>query len=168
MTRRGKLLLLATATVFVVGVVALGGLAWFGVPSRATYKYIDLSSQGVSVGERYKPALSLYLGEKIPRVYEGSIGPEAVVIEDVASHYAFTPALRISVGPSQVITVEDLEPSCAHEVRESERDIVIWWGTCAAIDDSVGFVLRLEGADATLPLRGVVRHGGTFTDWEAL
>lgn len=146
-------MLFAAIAVFALGAVALAGLVWVGVPSRAPYKYIELDTPGLSVRERYKPGLSLYLGEEIPRVYEGSLGAETLVIADVEDAYTFVPALSVSGGASQVLTVEDLEPSCAHQVRESEREVVVWWGTCAAIGARVGFVVRLESG-AALPVRG--------------
>ena len=165
---RSRKFLLATGALLLVGVIAVAAVALIGVPSRATYEYVELDLRAVSAGERYRPELSLYRGDEIPRVYEGSIGQESVVIADVASPYEFSPALRISVIPPHTLNVEDLAPSCAHEVRESEQAIVIWWGTCAAIGDPVRFVLRLDGTNETLPVSGTVKRAGTFTDWEAL
>jgi hypothetical protein len=165
-TKAKPLLLVSGA---LLGAVALAGLVWFGVPSRVPYKYVDLDTPGVSVRERYRPPLSLYVGEEIPRVSEVSLGTETLLIHVPAdASYLYVPALRMTVGPSQKVVVDALDPSCAHLVRKSEGEIVIWWGTCAAIGDSVGFVVRLEGTSARLAMRGVVRSAGTFTAWEAL
>ena len=166
--RRSRALLLATGALLVVTVIAVTAVVVIGVPSRATYEYVELDSASLSAGDRYRPELSRYRGDEIPRVYEGLIGLERVVIADVASPYEFSPALRISATPPSTLKVEDLSPSCAHEVRESEQVIVIWWGTCVAIGDPVSFVLELNGANGTLPVNGTVKQAGKFTDWEAL
>jgi hypothetical protein len=165
---KAKLSLLVSGALLALGALGLAGLVWFGVPSRVPYNYIDLNTPGVSVRERYRPPQSLYLGEEIPRVYEASLGTETLLIHDPEeAQYRYVPALEIAVGPSQRVAVNGLDPSCTHLFRKSEREIVIWWGACADIGDTVGFVVRL-GTGATLAVRGTVRSAGTFTAWDVL
>ena len=166
---RTRIVLLAGLVVVVTGMLFVAALIGFGVPYRADYRYVELNSPEVTVRERDKPPLSFYRGDEIPLSYEASIGDETIFLARPSGpRFRFVPALEISVGQSEEISVEMLVPECSHQSRQSEREIVVFWETCALDGSSVGFTVRLASNGTTLPVNGVVRTGGRFTGWEKL
>lgn len=155
--------LIAASVVFVLVLLFIAELVFIGVPHRVDYKYVELTSAGLSVEEMYKPPLSWYRGDEIPKSYTATIGEYTVRISDDLSN-RFIPSLRVSAPLSATIEVEGIS-SCARSHRESNSEVLILWISCAPIGNPVQFFVRLENHPA-LRVRGVVRQGGRFTLWE--